>query len=291
MGCADGVPSLRPAEANPGSSPAGLGARLVSVIVLVPLFAWIVVLAPAWAFAILVVTAAAIAQWEFTRMFRRAGVPVFGRLGLVAGVLVTASFAAPAREATLPVLGAVVLGVLSAGLVGRAGGPPAWEPSAITLLGVLYVNWLLGHALWLRGHAAGVELILFLAWVTWLGESGAYLVGSRLGRWKLAPVVSPRKTVEGAAAQVAVSLLAALAGQPWLYPSLGLRSAMLLGLVLGVVGQVGDLVESLVKRSLGTKDAGGILPGHGGVLDRIDSLLFNTPVLYYCTVYTRAVPS
>lgn len=291
MGRADGVPVLRPVDVKQGSSPAGLGARLASTAVLLPLFVWIVVLAPAWVFGVLVVTAAGVAQWEFTRMFRRAGVPVFGRLGLVAGILVTVSFAAPARDVTLPVLGAVVLAVLSAALIGRSGAPPAWEASAVTLLGVLYVNWLLGHALWLRGHAAGVELILFLVWVTWLGETSAYLVGSRLGRRKLAPIVSPRKTVEGAAAQVAVSLLAAIAGQPWLFPSLPLGSALVLGVLLGIVGQVGDLVESLLKRSVGTKDAGDILPGHGGILDRIDSLLFNTPVLYYYAVYARAMPS
>jgi phosphatidate cytidylyltransferase len=130
--------------------------------------------------------------------------------------------------------------------------------------------------------------VLFLVGVTWFGETAAYAVGSMIGRRKLAPVISPKKTVEGAVAQVVASVVAALVLAPWLVPGWSLAVAAGVGLVLGVVGQIGDLAESVIKRSLGTKDTGGLIPGHGGMLDRIDSLLFNAPVLYQLIAFTGA---
>jgi phosphatidate cytidylyltransferase len=291
MGRAEGVPVSGCVETNGRGARFALVRRALSAAVLLPLVLWMIVAAPPWVFAGLVLVVGGIGQWEFTRLFRRAGVRVFARLGLVAGVLVTASFAAPDHRLVPAALGATVVAVLAAGLVRRPDEPPAWEPAAVTVLGVLYVNWLLGHALWIRALPDGVGLILLLASVTWVGETTAYLVGSRFGRRRLAPVVSPRKTVEGAVAQLLVSPLAGAASQPWLAPSLGPLSAAAFGLVLGVTGQAGDLVESLLKRSVGAKDAGALLPGHGGILDRVDGLLFNAPFLYYCAVYGRAVPS
>jgi phosphatidate cytidylyltransferase len=94
-------------------------------------------------------------------------------------------------------------------------------------------------------------------------------------------VVSPRKTVEGAAAQVLASVLMAMVLRVWLLPSGGVMVAVAAGTLLGITGQVGDLAESVIKRSVGTKESGGLIPGHGGVLDRIDSLLFNLPAFYY----------
>ena len=114
------------------------------------------------------------------------------------------------------------------------------------------------------------------------GETAAYLVGSTAGRHRLAPLVSPKKTVEGAVAQLVVSVLAAVIAHAWFFHALGLARRGGVGLVLGVSGQIGDLVESALKRSVGTKDTGSLIPGHGGMLDRIDGLLFNTPVLFYC---------
>jgi phosphatidate cytidylyltransferase len=149
------------------------------------------------------------------------------------------------------------------------------------------VNWLLGHAVELHGLAGGLHWIWLLVLVTWVGETSAYFVGSMLGRRKLAPAISPKKTVEGALAQLVISPLAALAAQPWLGSTLTAAEAVGLGLVLGVVGQVGDLVESALKRSVGAKDAGQLIPGHGGILDRLDGLLFNTPVVFYYVAYTR----
>src|SRR4029077_1464136 len=121
----------------------------------------------------------------------------------------------------------------------------------------------------------------FVVGVTWIGETAAYSVGSTLGRRPLAPVVSPKKTVEGGLAQVVASMAAAAALGAWLLPACALAAMVAIGALLGVVGQIGDLAESVLKRTVGLKDTAAIIPGHGGVLDRIDSLLFNLPAFYY----------
>ena len=263
--------------------------RLASVLVLLPVFLLIVVKAPGWMFNGLVVLTSWAALWELTRLFEHGGRPVYRRLGVMSGVAVTAAFGA-SRMLDPLVLPAVVLTV-AAGLILSAPlwrpGAPSVEAGANTLLAVMYVGWLLGYGILLHHTSPrGDELILFVVGVTWVGETAAYLVGSTIGRRPLAPVISPRKTLEGAAAQVVVSLATGAVLGAWLLPSCGGTVAVLGGGVLGLVGQIGDLAESVFKRSVGTKDTGGLIPGHGGVLDRIDSLLFNLPAFYYFTVLT-----
>lgn len=266
---------------------AALMRRALSTVVLLPLFLWLVMAGPLWLYGAIIVLVGALGQWEFTGMFERAGVRTMRALGLMGGVLVTASFALPVSERV--VLTAVLLGALTAALWWQRLGQLEWQPAVVTIFGILYVNWLLGYAFWLRDLEAGKEWVLLLVWVTWLGETAAYMVGSTAGRHRLAPLVSPKKTVEGAVAQLVVSVLAAVIAHAWFFHALGLVGAAGVGLVLGVSGQIGDLVESALKRSVGTKDTGSLIPGHGGVLDRIDSLLFNTPVLFYCAAHMRGL--
>lgn len=282
-----GVPLSGPVEQAVSSSRGGLVRRLLSTLILLPLFVWMVAIGPVWLFGAIMVLAGALGQWEFTGMFERAGVRTFRLLGLVGGTLVTASFALPVSERLA--FTAVLLAILAVGLLRSPAGRPAWEPVAVTLLGVGYVNWLLGYTFWLRDLEAGREWILLLVGVTWLGETAAYLVGSSVGRHQLAPTLSPRKTVEGALAQLVMSVLAALGARATFFPALSLESALAVGLLLGVVGQAGDLIESAIKRSVGTKDTGQLIPGHGGMLDRMDSLLVNTPVLFYYATYGRSL--
>jgi phosphatidate cytidylyltransferase len=269
--------------------------RIGSAVVLIPLFVWATMFAPSWVFQLVVVAASALACRELARMFERTGRPIHTWLTVGVGTVLTASFATSLHgtagagqiERWMPTPELVlVLGVL---LVCSAPlwtpGRPLVESTANTLLGAIYVGWLLGYAIWLQGGAGGPQLVLFLVGVTWAGESAAYLVGSSIGRHRLAPVLSPRKTVEGAVAQVVVSVAAALALGAGLLPWCSLAGGAGAGALLGVIGQVGDLAESAIKRSVGTKDTGDLIPGHGGMLDRIDSLLFNAPVLYLYSQY------
>ena len=255
--------------------------RVVSTVVLLPLFLLIVVKAPGWIFSALVVATSAAALWELTRMLQRAERPIYRRLAVVAGTALTAAFAVRMAEPfALPAFtAALAVGAILAAPVWR--GTVTSEATATTLLAVMYIGWLLGYGILLHAASRGDELLLFLVGITWVGETTAYLVGSTIGRHKLAPVVSPRKTVEGAVAQVIASVLTAVALRTWLLPTCSLTVAVAGGMLLGITGQVGDLAESAIKRSVGTKESGGLIPGHGGVLDRIDSLLFNLPAFYY----------
>jgi phosphatidate cytidylyltransferase len=267
--------------------------RVASSIVLIPVFVWITTGAWAWVFQLLVVAASAVACRELARMFERTGRPISTWLTVGVGAALTASFATSlyagldgsGRWMPTPELVLLVgVGVICSAPLWSAGRPLV-ESTANTLFGAVYVGWLLGYAIWLQGRAGGPQLVLFLVGVTWAGESTAYLVGSSIGRHRLAPILSPRKTVEGAIAQVVISVAAAMALGYWLLPACGLTGAAGAGAVLGVIGQVGDLAESAIKRSIGTKDTADLIPGHGGMLDRIDSLLFNAPALYLYSWY------
>jgi phosphatidate cytidylyltransferase len=264
---------------------ASLLRRAATAVVVIPIFVWVVTKAPAWMFPALVSAAALVALWEFYRLFAHAGQPCNDRLGIMLGLALVVSFEIAGGDAIVPVLPALVLSV-AIGVITSApiftGGKPATEGVALTLLGVLYVSWFLGHALLLRHLADGAALVLVLVGITWAGETAAYAVGSLVGRHKLVTAISPRKTVEGAVAQLVASIVASvLLGPAWLLPTWTVSFAVGAGAILGVVGQLGDLAESAIKRSVGVKDAGGLIPGHGGVLDRIDGLLFNVPALYY----------
>jgi phosphatidate cytidylyltransferase len=280
----------------PGTSISPAWKRIGSAVILIPVFVWITIWAPTWLFQLLVVAASIVACTELARMFQRTGRPISTWLTVGVGGTLTASFATSLYGITsgdkelvrwMPTPELVL--VLGVGLICSAplwtSGRPQVESTANTLFGAIYVGWLLGYAIWLQGRVDGPQLVLFLVGVTWAGESAAYLVGSSVGRHRIAPILSPRKTVEGAIAQILVSIAGALALAAWLLPGCGLVGAAGAGALLGVIGQVGDLAESAIKRSIGTKDTGGLIPGHGGMLDRIDSLLFNAPALYLYSLY------
>ncbi|HEV8308857.1 MAG TPA: phosphatidate cytidylyltransferase [Methylomirabilota bacterium] len=259
-----------------------LAQRALLAVVAIPLIVALVWLAPAWLFAAFVLVLALVAQWELYRMFARVGVAAEQAAGFLLGgsVVLAFAFGGSLRPWLVSLaLSLAVAGCLALGLGRGSGVAPDWAGIALTLLGICYCAWLLGHAIWLRALPDGAALTLLVLGVTWCGETAAYFVGRRWGRRKLAPRISPAKTVEGAVAQVLVSVAAALLTvrmgvlTPW--------HAIGIGLTLGVLAQVGDLTESFLKRSAETKDASRLLPGHGGLLDRLDSLLFNVPALYY----------
>jgi phosphatidate cytidylyltransferase len=164
-----------------------------------------------------------------------------------------------------------------------------------TLLGLLYIGWLFSYLIVLRKLPMGRECLFTLLLITWIGDSGAYIIGTKWGRRKLIPRISPKKSIEGAGGGLVFSLLAALLtrwffviplASKWFNPlDLSITHYVVLGLLLGAVGQVGDLAESLLKRDANVKDSSRIIPGHGGLLDVIDSLLFTAPVMYYYTIY------
>jgi phosphatidate cytidylyltransferase len=128
---------------------------------------------------------------------------------------------------------------------------------------------------------AGKKWLVFLYLVIWASDTGAYYVGTAFGKHRLYEKISPKKSVEGLLGGVLASVLVAVLCKLWLVPSLGIIEAAVLGAVLALAGTAGDLSESLIKRSAGVKDSGTIIPGHGGILDRMDSMLFAAPVLFF----------
>ena len=173
---------------------------------------------------------------------------------------------------------------------------------ATTVSGSLYTGGMLSFAYALRYHpyavgaAAGASVLLFPLLITWVTDTAAYFVGRAFGRRKLMPSVSPGKSVEGALGGLAAAMLAA-----WLYERFVLvpvarlafypGAVLLFGALVSIAGQVGDLAESLIKREAGVKDSSRIIPGHGGVLDRVDSLLFTIPVAYWLLSVLRLLPA
>jgi len=157
----------------------------------------------------------------------------------------------------------------------------AASEAALLFFGVIYIPYLLGYLVLLRSHPLGIKWILLIMLIVMGCDSAAYFVGCRYGKRRLYPEVSPKKSVEGAIGGLAGSLVGALIARMAFFAELSVGDALLAALLIGVIGQVGDLFESLVKRSCGVKDSGTIFPGHGGILDRLDSILFASPVAYY----------
>ena len=155
-----------------------------------------------------------------------------------------------------------------------------------TLMGLLYMGWMLSYWVALRGFDQGKGWVFFTLFSTFACDTGAFLVGRSWGRHPLAPVISPGKTWEGAiggflAAPAAAAILYLLLDMVGLTLPLSFTGTVLLGCLIGVFSQLGDLAESTLKRSMGVKDSGTLIPGHGGVLDRVDSIAFTGAVVYY----------
>lgn len=159
---------------------------------------------------------------------------------------------------------------------------------AILCFGFLYVPLLLGHLILLRFAPHGIQWIFLLLVIVMAGDSAAYYVGSSLGRRRLYPAVSPKKSVEGALGGLVGSLAGALLFRAFAFPELAVLHCVAATLATAVPAQLGDLFESLLKRSCGVKDSGTIIPGHGGILDRLDSILFAAPVLFYYLRFVMA---
>ena len=156
--------------------------------------------------------------------------------------------------------------------------------TSATILGVLYVVLLGSHLVAVRTgfpHALAADLLSFFFLILMGADIGAYYVGRAMGKHKLAPKISPGKTWEGVVGGVLAALILAAVSHYWFFPELPLKFALPLAAVMILLGILGDLTESALKRGAGAKDAANILPGHGGILDRLDSLLFNAPLLYY----------
>lgn len=179
----------------------------------------------------------------------------------------------------------VLILFISAAIVGFQEDAGVIEGLFKHFIGFLYIPFLLSHLILIRNGSDGIAWMYFLLCVVFAGDTGAYYAGSYQGRHKLCPSVSPGKTVEGSMGGLVSNLVVGLLFKWSFLPAIGWQTCIWLCLSIGIAGQIGDLFESMIKRQSGIKDSGKLFPGHGGVLDRIDALLFAAPVAYWFKVY------
>ena len=290
---------------------ANLTSRLGSSAILIGVVLATLFYFPLWTFALVITSFVTAALYEFFTMVRHRGILVHRPLSIILGVTFTGlvawrSLVEPGLVPT-PILGPgataiswmwdifwpATIVIIFIRQFTRENTFEALGGLATTLFGLAYIAALFSYFFYIRtmNAAQGAWLILYLILVTKLGDVGAYAVGNLLGRRVLLPRISPRKTVEGLVGAIVFSMVAALLAQPLLggQQIFGQRPSpilsLTLGFILGICGQLGDLAESLLKRDCQVKDSGSLLPGLGGVLDVLDSLLFTAPILYGIFIY------
>lgn len=258
--------------------------RLLVALVALPLLLAVLFLAPPWVFALVVAAAAAGVQLEFYRLHQHQLLGGEAWLAVALGLIVSLAGGWGDPAAVLGGFVAALFGVFLYALCRPEAARSAAERVGLLAFGLAYAPVLLAHAtlaLAAPGTFGGPGAVLLAVAVAWGGDTAAFYVGRSLGRRKLYPAVSPKKTWEGALGGLVGSLVAAALIGAWLLPGLPVGHLVGLAVLAAVAGQLGDLCESLLKRGAGVKDSGGILPGHGGLLDRLDSLLFVAPLVYY----------
>ncbi len=256
--------------------------RIATIVLFLPVFYLVAWKLPPAYFTTVVALAAAIGQYEFYRMARARGARPHMALGILLGVLVILDAAHPLVRGggwLVPLALSPVI-VLAARLFSRRSVDGAFEDAGATLLGIFAVAALFAFQVPIRSGADGRQWLVFLYFIIWASDIGAYSVGIPFGRHRLYEKVSPKKSVEGLVGALIASAGMGLLCRAWFMPPIGAAEIVLLALLLTLVGTAGDLAESLLKRSAGVKDSGRIIPGHGGILDRMDSMLFAAPVLY-----------
>jgi len=274
--------------------------RTLTALLLIPPVIYLVGWSPRWLFLLALIATVELGLYEFFALSRQAGIKGFPAVGYVAGgalcIAQTYFLHKPEFSAFL-LLMFLVLMTLGLALQGTADLKGYLGAVATTIFGTIYIALLLSCLVPLRfsepamgekwfilpglsDQTTGRKVLLLLFLVIWAGDIFAFLVGRAVGRTLLSPRVSPKKTVEGAVAGLVGSMLVAGVYAHWFWQTANLKAVILLGGLVAVSGQVGDLVESALKRGANLKDSGRLLPGHGGLLDRIDSLLFGAPALW-----------
>jgi phosphatidate cytidylyltransferase len=254
--------------------------RELTALVAVPPAIWIVGWAHPYVFDGAMAIVAALALYEFLVLGRRKGYHLPVPLCLVVMFFIIAAFILESVSVEMGVFLALLL-IPASYVVSRGDLDEALPSSAIAVLATLYVGMLGGSLIRLHDDFAdGAKLVFFLLLVVWLGDAGAYYSGRTFGKHKLSPRISPKKTVEGLIGGVATAVVTAMVIHFTFFRNFPLVHVIIAGTILSVAGVVGDLTESMWKRSAAVKDSGTLIPGHGGFLDRFDSIFYTTPILY-----------
>jgi phosphatidate cytidylyltransferase len=274
----------------------GTGLRVLTAAILIPLVAAAIWWGPTWLIAIVTAFVAVAAMLEFFSIAARLGLQAYRLWTCVAAAGIIGQQLYASRMASVNRLGDLldrspritlelilfgfVLGVAVIALGNRRSLAEVLPSISVSAAGLVYVVLPLSAVVRLHGvDGSGPRLLLFTVALIWVGDSAAYFVGRGLGRWKMAPRISPNKTWEGAGANFLGALFVAVVFGYW--SSIPPAHMLAMAALGSVAGQIGDLFESAWKRSAGVKDSGTILPGHGGMLDRIDALILAAPAVWY----------
>jgi len=273
-----------------------LRTRIATAIFAIPLLVWLIVWNPWSLFTWLVSAATLVGVFEYCAMAFPKD-PVDRLFGIAAGILVLSGMLVPWGERFEIAVAGVVVGGLIMTLAREQDLRRGVEALGLTLLGTLYVAFLLPHYVWMHRlpdpMASGVVTSAPGGWrwvvltlvIAMAGDVGGYFGGRLIGRHKLMPTVSPGKTIEGTVGAVLANLAGGACCKLMFFQILTWNEVIGLSVATGCLAQVGDLCESMLKRAFGAKDSGWIIPGHGGVLDRIDSLVFPAPLIYYYATF------
>lgn len=253
--------------------------RIISAIILIGIIIASIVVN--WLFNLAITVFIVFGLYEFFTMLEKKGINTYKYFGIGMGTIIPLSIIFKFELTKKWELLFIVLMLLFLILMQfkRSKNSGVIVDISTTVFGILYVSWFLSFLIKIRHLAAGVGFLTAVLLITKLGDIGAYLVGTRFGKTPLLPHISPNKSVEGAVGGLAFSILGAFASNGFL--KFSYLHVICLGIFLGILGQLGDLSESLMKRDCEVKDSGNILPGMGGILDEIDSLLFTAPVFYF----------
>jgi phosphatidate cytidylyltransferase len=254
--------------------------RELTALVAAPAAIWITGWGPPWLFNATVALVAVLAMYEFLALGKAKGYDVPTVLCIAIMLIIMAAFIIEELSVELGMFAALLI-IPASYVLTKKSLEDSLPSSAVAVLATTYVGMLSGSLIRLHNDfPEGYKLVYFLLLVVWLGDTGAYYVGRTFGKHKLSPRISPKKTIEGLLGGVAASIITALVIHFTFFPKFPLVHAIIAGVILSVAGVIGDLAESMWKRSAAVKDSGTLIPGHGGFLDRFDSILFTAPILY-----------
>jgi phosphatidate cytidylyltransferase len=263
--------------------------RIIAAVIFIPLFLLLVLKGSYFLYSAFILILALLGLLEY---FNLIGDRVDQRLkamGTLWGVLLAGGLYVGGSQVTIAMLTFGFLAVCLLRLSKVGDITTVFQDIGLTFLGPLYVGLLIGHLSLLRAMVEGREWTLLFFSTIWMSDIAAFYTGLSIGRHKLYPEISPKKTIEGAVGGILGSLIVVSSAKAWFLYQLSLTDVAVISVGIAVMGQLGDLCESMFKRSAGVKDSGTIIPGHGGILDRFDSVLFAAPFLYYYLTFIKGL--
>lgn len=263
--------------------------RLIAALVLIPLFLVLIMKGSYFHYAIFVVILALLGLIEYFRLIETRVEQNMKVMGILWGVLLAGGLYVGSSPVIIAMLTFGFMAVCLVKLSKIGDIATVFQEIGYAFLGPLYVGLLLGHLLLVRAMVEGREWTILLFLTIWMGDIAAFYTGLSIGKNKLYPEVSPNKTVEGAIGGMLGCIIAVTALKTWYLYQLTIVDVAVISIGIAVMGQLGDLCESMFKRAAGVKDSGELIPGHGGILDRFDSVLFAAPFLYYYLVFIKGL--